>query len=30
MKTRILLDGRNFLDRQALEAAGLRYLGIGG
>ncbi|MDJ0575567.1 MAG: UDP-glucose/GDP-mannose dehydrogenase family protein [Xenococcaceae cyanobacterium MO_234.B1] len=25
----VIIDGRNFLDREALEAVGLRYLGIG-
>ena len=25
----VMIDGRNFLDQQALEAAGFRYLGIG-
>ncbi|MFZ4666070.1 MAG: UDP-glucose dehydrogenase family protein [Prochlorotrichaceae cyanobacterium] len=25
----VMIDGRNFLDRSALEAAGFRYLGIG-
>ncbi len=29
MHTPIMIDGRNFLDRQALEAVGFRYLGIG-
>jgi UDPglucose 6-dehydrogenase len=29
MRTPLLLDGRNFLDRAALEAAGFRYLGMG-
>ncbi len=29
MHTPIMIDGRNFLDRQAIEAAGFRYLGIG-
>ncbi|MGE5645676.1 MAG: UDP-glucose dehydrogenase family protein [Acidobacteriota bacterium] len=29
MRTRLLVDGRNFLDREALEAAGFRYLGMG-
>ena len=25
----VMIDGRNFLDQQVLEAAGFRYLGIG-
>jgi UDPglucose 6-dehydrogenase len=25
----VLIDGRNFLDRKAVEAAGFRYVGIG-
>ncbi len=29
MNNPVIIDGRNFLDRQALEAVGLRYLGIG-
>jgi UDPglucose 6-dehydrogenase len=29
MRTPILLDGRNFLDRQTVERAGFRYLGWG-
>jgi UDPglucose 6-dehydrogenase len=29
MSTPIMIDGRNFLDQAALEAAGFRYLGIG-
>ncbi|HEY9640691.1 MAG TPA: UDP-glucose/GDP-mannose dehydrogenase family protein [Coleofasciculaceae cyanobacterium] len=29
MGSAILIDGRNFLDQQALEAAGYRYIGIG-
>jgi len=29
MRTPLILDGRNFLDRRALELAGYRYLGIG-
>jgi UDPglucose 6-dehydrogenase len=29
MRTPILLDGRNFLDRTALNQAGFRYLGLG-
>ncbi len=29
MHSRILIDGRNFLDQQALESAGFRYVGIG-
>ncbi|MBI4782357.1 MAG: UDP-glucose/GDP-mannose dehydrogenase family protein [Oscillatoriophycideae cyanobacterium NC_groundwater_1537_Pr4_S-0.65um_50_18] len=29
MNSAILIDGRNFLDQQALEAAGFRYLGVG-
>jgi UDPglucose 6-dehydrogenase len=29
MRTPLLLDGRNFLDRETLEAAGFRYLGMG-
>jgi UDPglucose 6-dehydrogenase len=29
MRTPLLVDGRNFLDREALEAAGFRYLGMG-
>ena len=29
MRTPLLLDGRNFLDQQAIEAAGFRYLGMG-
>lgn len=29
MNTRVLIDGRNALDREAVEAAGFRYRGIG-
>jgi UDPglucose 6-dehydrogenase len=29
MLNRLVIDGRNFLDRQALEEAGLRYVGMG-
>lgn len=29
MRTPLLLDGRNFLEQQTLEAAGFRYLGMG-
>lgn len=29
MANPVLVDGRNFLDRSALEAAGFRYIGIG-
>ncbi|MEX0270755.1 UDP-glucose/GDP-mannose dehydrogenase family protein [Leptolyngbyaceae cyanobacterium UHCC 1019] len=29
MQSRILIDGRNFLDQQVLEAAGFQYVGIG-
>jgi UDPglucose 6-dehydrogenase len=29
MNSAILIDGRNFLDQEALEAAGFRYLGVG-
>ncbi len=29
MHTPVLIDGRNFLDQKAIEAAGFRYLGIG-
>ncbi|MEP7270640.1 MAG: UDP-glucose/GDP-mannose dehydrogenase family protein [Acidobacteriota bacterium] len=29
MNTRILIDGRNVLDREAVEAAGFKYRGIG-
>jgi UDPglucose 6-dehydrogenase len=29
MNNPVLIDGRNFLDRQAVEKAGFRYLGIG-
>ncbi len=29
MRTPLLLDGRNFLDREALEEAGFRYLAMG-
>jgi UDPglucose 6-dehydrogenase len=25
----VMIDGRNFLDREALESAGFRFLGIG-
>jgi UDPglucose 6-dehydrogenase len=25
----VLIDGRNFLDRQALEQSGFQYLGVG-
>jgi UDPglucose 6-dehydrogenase len=25
----VMIDGRNFLDQEALEAAGFRYVGIG-
>ena len=29
MRTAFILDGRNFLERQTLERAGFRYLGMG-
>ncbi len=29
MTNPVIIDGRNFLDREALEAVGLRYLGVG-
>lgn len=29
MTNPVIIDGRNFLDRKAIEAAGFRYLGIG-
>ncbi len=29
MNNRVMIDGRNFLDRQLLESAGFRYVGIG-
>lgn len=29
MNNPVMIDGRNFLDRKALEAAGFRYVGIG-
>ncbi len=29
MENRVFIDGRNFCDRQALEAAGFQYVGIG-
>ncbi|HVX65001.1 MAG TPA: UDP-glucose/GDP-mannose dehydrogenase family protein [Bryobacteraceae bacterium] len=29
MRTPLLVDGRNFLDREALEGAGFRYIGMG-
>ena len=29
MHNPLIIDGRNFLDRQAVEAAGIRYLGMG-
>lgn len=29
MNSPIMVDGRNFLDRTALEAIGFRYVGIG-
>ncbi|MCL1475494.1 UDP-glucose dehydrogenase family protein [Argonema antarcticum] len=29
MNSPVMIDGRNFLDRKALEAAGFRYVGIG-
>jgi UDPglucose 6-dehydrogenase len=29
MNSPVIIDGRNFLDQAALEAAGFRYLGIG-
>jgi UDPglucose 6-dehydrogenase len=29
MVNKVIIDGRNFLDRQALEALGFRYIGIG-
>ena len=29
MRTPVLIDGRNLLDPTAMEAAGLRYEGIG-
>ncbi|MFM7447093.1 MAG: UDP-glucose dehydrogenase family protein [Leptolyngbyaceae cyanobacterium] len=29
MNTPVMIDGRNFLDQSALEAAGFRYLGVG-
>jgi UDPglucose 6-dehydrogenase len=29
MNTRVLIDGRNMLDREAVEAGGFKYRGIG-
>jgi UDPglucose 6-dehydrogenase len=29
MNNPVIIDGRNFLDRQALQAAGFQYVGIG-
>ena len=29
MHTPVMIDGRNFLDRKALEQAGFRYVGVG-
>jgi UDPglucose 6-dehydrogenase len=29
MAAPVMIDGRNFLDQQALEAIGYRYIGIG-
>jgi UDPglucose 6-dehydrogenase len=29
MNSPVMIDGRNFLDRQKLEAIGFRYVGIG-
>ena len=29
MNNPLIIDGRNFLDRQAVEAAGMRYIGMG-
>ncbi|MBW4520286.1 MAG: UDP-glucose/GDP-mannose dehydrogenase family protein [Scytolyngbya sp. HA4215-MV1] len=29
MQTPVVIDGRNFLDQEAIEAAGFRYVGIG-
>jgi UDPglucose 6-dehydrogenase len=29
MNNPVMIDGRNFLDKEALESAGFRYLGIG-
>jgi len=29
MNSPVMIDGRNFLDRKTLEAAGFRYVGIG-
>jgi UDPglucose 6-dehydrogenase len=29
MVNKVIIDGRNFLDRQTLESAGFRYIGIG-
>lgn len=29
MANRVIIDGRNFLDRQALEGLGFRYVGVG-
>ena len=29
MNSPVLIDGRNFLDRQALEQSGFQYLGVG-
>jgi UDPglucose 6-dehydrogenase len=29
MTNPVMIDGRNFLDREVLESAGFRFLGIG-
>ena len=29
MNNRLIIDGRNFLDREAVQAAGIRYIGMG-
>jgi UDPglucose 6-dehydrogenase len=29
MHAPVMIDGRNFLDRKALEQAGFRYVGVG-
>ena len=29
MNAPVMIDGRNFLDQKALEAAGFKYLGMG-
>ena len=29
MNNSLVIDGRNFLDREVVEAAGIRYIGMG-